>query len=105
MINRFQNLLSTATGYRPSNKRVGRKSAASEPYFAVLDPNLVRRSKWSVPQQRTADALPGDPRYYQQFGGAGAVAAIVVGRCRLTPGTPWFRQMTPRLLSVLETKM
>ena len=27
-----------------------------------------------------------------------------VGRCRLTPGTPRFSQLTPRLLSALETK-
>ena len=25
------------------------------------------------------------------------------GRCRLTPGTPWFSQLTPRLLSSVET--
>ena len=28
-----------------------------------------------------------------------AAAQQVVGRCRLTPGTPWFSQSTPRLLS------
>ena len=66
--------------YQTSNKkRVGRKPAAAEPYFAVLDANLVRRSKWSVPTQRTADAAEGTARYYQQFGGAGTVAAIVGG--------------------------
>jgi len=27
------------------------------------------------------------------------VAYAKVGRCRLTPGTPWFSQLTPRMLS------
>jgi len=29
----------------------------------------------------------------------------VVGRCSLTPGTPWFSQLTPSLLSSVETKL
>ena len=33
------------------------------------------------------------------------LAALQVGRCRLTPGTPWFSQLAPRLLSALETEI
>jgi hypothetical protein len=33
---------------RTNNQRVGRKPDAGEPYYAVLDTNLVRRTKWSA---------------------------------------------------------
>ena len=33
---------------RTNNQRVGRKPDAGEPYYAVLDANLVRRTKWSA---------------------------------------------------------
>ena len=66
--------------YQTSNKKlVGRKPAEGEPYFAMLDANLVRRTKWSIPTQRTAGATEGSAKYYQQFGGAGTVAGIVGG--------------------------
>jgi len=37
-------------------------------------------------------------------GNEGAVEAVV-GRCSLTPGTPWLLQLIPRLHSSVETKM
>ena len=46
--------------YQQSNKkRVARKPGGGEPYYAVFDANLIRRTKWSVPTQRTADAREG----------------------------------------------
>ena len=57
------------------------KASGGEPYFAIYDPNLIRRVKWSHPTQyrhvQTEDKFSA--QYYMQFGGGGRVTGVVGG--------------------------
>ena len=109
---------------QPLLSRVGPHTSSShslQPPLSLINPNLhskflfififsphakqtallkKRLAEAMVTAQAAAGAGASSLKKEEAMGDVRAISAeLMVGRCRLTPGTPWFSQLTPRLLS------